>query len=420
MKFKKIAGITLATALTVSMTAAACPVYAETGDVNEDLSGSLTLWYNTYYDDELTTLIEGFNKQYPNVDVNYEIKNDADYVSIVKTAFQSGAGPDLLWTHGTKDTLMRDLAANDMLEDLSAAGVDFSFCPDDAMKICKIDDEAYCVPWLTLDTRTCYYNVDMFKENGWEVPKTISDLEKLMATIKDTTDIIPLSQAYYDWGLEFIYEPMLAANAPEFSAGLRDYSVSVTDKPARETLQKLVDWADAGYFGDNWTGVQAEDAMVLAFSSGTCAMMIAGSWVIPYIQENNPDLNFAAVTIGSDDGHAGLVGTYSTGFSVNKNSENKEAAVAFANYCASKEAQEIWIQVGNAVSGTDEIESTNEIAKEIVSTSDGTVYEAWQSVLSDHSEDAVATAIFSENLPKVFSGELTVDEYMDMIQAEME
>lgn len=394
---------------------------SESADADTDLSGDLTLWYNTYqYADELDALIAKFNEQYPNVNITYEIKNDNDYTSVVKTAFQAGTGPDLLWTHGNKDTLMPDLAANDCLMDMTDA-VDFSFCEGSAMDICTVDDGIYSIPWLTLDTRTCYYNIDLFEENGWEVPTTVSELEALCKEIKETTDIIPLSQALSAWYLEFIYEPMLAAYDPEYSAKLADYSVSVTDEPAKETLQMLVDWADAGYFGDDWTGVQTEDAMVLAFASGTCAMMITGSWDNSIIKDNNPDLNFGAVTIGNDEsGPVGLVGTYSTGFSINKDTGNPDAAISFANFCASKDAQEIWIQQSEAVSGSPDIDSTNEIAKEMVETSNGEVYEAWQSVLSAHSEDAIATTVFIDNLTKVFTHEITVDEYMDMIGAEME
>lgn len=386
-----------------------------------ELGGELTLWYNAYtYADELDSLIAAFNQQYPNVKVSYEIKNDNDYISIVKTAFQAGTGPDMLWTHGTKDTLMPDLVANGALMDLSDV-VDFSFCQGSAMDICTIDEGIYSIPWLTLDTRTCYYNKDLFEEHGWEVPSTLGELEKLCQEIKDTTDIIPLSQALSAWYLEFLYEPMLAAYDPEYSAQLADYSVSVTAEPAREALQKLVDWADAGYFGDNWTGVQTEDAMVLGFASGTSAMMITGSWDNSLIMDNNPELNFGAVNIGNDEsGAVGLIGAYSSGFSLNKNSKNPEAAIAFANFCASKEAQQIWIQQSEAVSGSPEIESTNEIAKEMVDTSNGEVYEAWQTVLSAHSKDAIATTVFSDNLTKVFTHEITVDEYMDMIAAEME
>ena len=145
---------------------------------------------------------------------------------------------------------MPDLAANDCLMDMTDA-VDFSFCEGSAMDICTVDDGIYSIPWLTLDTRTCYYNIDLFEENGWEVPTTVSELEALCKEIKETTDIIPLSQALSAWYLEFIYEPMLAAYDPEYSAKFADYSVSVTDEPAKETLQMLVDPADAGYFGDD-------------------------------------------------------------------------------------------------------------------------------------------------------------------------
>lgn len=424
MKNKKVTSILLASTLVMAAVLTTVPgniVLAAESDDAENLTGELTIWDNNpSYSEELDALIELFNEKYPNVEISYDYKDSNDYPSIVKTAFQAGAAPDFMWTHGTKDSLMRDLVANDKLMDMSDV-VDFSFCGDDALSICSIDNGIYSVPWLTLDTRTCYYNKDLFEENGWEVPTTIGELETLCQTIEDTTDIIPLSQALEPWYLEFLYEPMLAAAAPEYSKGLADYSVSVTDDTAREVLQRLVDWADAGYFGKNWTGVQSEDAMVLAFSSGKCAMMITGSWDNSIIKDNNPDLNFGAITIGNDEsGAVGLVGTYSSGYSINKDTKNPEAAIAFANFLASKEAQQIYIQGSESVSGSSEIESMNEVADEMVNSSNGEVYAAWQSVISEHSEDAIASTIFSNNLTKVFTHEMTVDEYMDEIADNMD
>ena len=55
----------------------------------------------------------------------------------------------------------------------------------------------------------------------------------------------------------------------------------------------------------------------------------------------------------------------------------------------------------------------------MVETSNGEVYEAWQSVLSAHSEDAIALQYSSTILTKRYLPmKLPVDCYMDMIGAE--
>lgn len=398
-----------------------CGSAADSASNSEDgeLAGSLTIWYNTYsYEDCLTDVIAAFKEEYPNVDVEYEIKADGDYDSLLKTAVQSGSGPDLFWTNGTATTTMPDFAKNGVIEDLTDV-VDYSFLSDDAMQLATIDGKSYSVPWMTLDTRAVFYNKDMFAENGWEIPKTFGEFEDLLKEIK-STGTTPVSLCYDSWSMLFAYEPILAGFDPEYSAGLSDYSVKATDQPARDAMQKMVDWADAGYFGDNWFGVTDSSAQILAFTTGNAAMTIAGSWDAATISQNNPGMNFGAFAIPSEDGTTGLVGTSANGFSVSSTSQNLEAAKAFAAFCATKEAQTIWVQAQGAVSASTEIEASTDIAKEISESGDGNVYRSWQNVLSSYSAEGMASTIWSESFPKVFNGEMTVDQLMDEIGAEME
>lgn len=386
---------------------------------NEEVSGSLNLWYNTYsYEAALDALIEGFSAKYPNVEVEYEIKADGDYDSLLKTAVQSGSGPDLFWTNGTATASMPDFAANNAIVDLTDS-VDYSFINEEAMNIATIDGKAYSVPWMNMDTRAVFYNKDMFEENAWEIPKTFSEFETLLGEIKKT-GTTPISLCYDSWCMLFAYEPILSGYDAEYSKGLQDYSVKATDQPARDAMQRMVDWAKEGYFGDNWFGVTDSSDQTLAFTTGNAAMTIAGSWDIENISMNNPALNFGAFEIPSEDGVTGMVGTPANGFSVNSESRNLDAAKAFADYCASQEGQTIWIQALGAVSATTEIEATNVVAQEITESSQGKTYRSWQNVLSSYSEGGEASNIWAEDFPKIFTGEMTVDELMDEIAAVME
>lgn len=159
------------------------------------VSGSITVWEHDYsFEDSLEQIIEGFQEEYPNVEVDYEIKADGDYYSLLQTAIQSGSGPDLFWTNGTATANMPDLVSNNACADLSDL-VDYSFISDSAMDLATIDDGIYSVPWMTLDTRTVFYNKDMFEENNWEMPTTFSEFEDLLADIKKE-GITPISLSH--------------------------------------------------------------------------------------------------------------------------------------------------------------------------------------------------------------------------------
>ena len=298
MKMKKWMALSCAAAMVLST----FPVSADEA-VNEDVSGSITVWEHAYsFEEALKAVIEGFKAKYPNVEVDYEIKA-SDYQQVLATALQSGEGPDLFWTNGTATDIMPGYVNNGMVEDLTDV-VDFSIITDDAMKLATIDGKQYSVPWLTMDSRACFYNKDIFAENGWEVPKTFSEFEELLAKIKEA-GITPISQCYEDWSLLFIWEPVMSAYDPEYTRGLDDYTSKADGPGASGSLQKLVDWANAGYFGDNWLGVINSDDALLGFTTGNAAMLIGGTWTISSIDQNNPDLNYGAFAIPAEDGTAG-------------------------------------------------------------------------------------------------------------------
>lgn len=382
---------------------------------SSDLSGNVTVWYHDYsMEKSLQKVIKDFNKEYPDVDVEYEIKGDGDYDSLLKNAIQSGSGPDAFYTQGTATSTMQDLVDNNVLEDLTNV-VDYSFISDDAKARGTIDGKLYSVPWMTLDTRTVFYNKDMFKENGWKVPKTFSEFESLLKKIK-ARKIVPISVAYEPWSLLFLYEPVLAAYDPSYTAGLKNVTSDPVGKPAKEAMQKLVDWAKAGYFGDNWTGVIDNSAQILAFTSGAAAMDVAGSWDASTIKENNPDLNLGAFTIPAEDGTTGLVGTAANGFSVNKDSKNLDATNAFVKFCATKQAQTDWVITSGSVSATDKIVPKDEVAKEIsAGAADGNVYRSWQNVLSTCSKDGEAATVMTNDITKTFTNDISVDDFFKEI-----
>jgi raffinose/stachyose/melibiose transport system substrate-binding protein len=383
-----------------------------------EASGSLVIWEHSYsFEDSLKQVIEGFKKAYPNVKVDYEIKADSSYYSILSTALQSGDGPDLFWTNGTPTANLADYVKNGICLDLTDK-IDYGFISPEAKLLGTIDGRLYSVPWMTLDTRTCYYNKTMFKEHGWKVPTTFSEFEKLLADI-NAAGITPISLAYDTWSLLFIYEPVMSAYQPAYTRGLADYSSKTTDQAAIDTMYKLLEWADKGYFGKNWLGVVDSSAQTLAFTTGKAALNIDGSWAASTIAQNNPDLDFGAFAIPAEDGTTGLVGTSANGFSVNAKSASMDAALAFANYCASKEGQTIWVQSQGAVSASPNIEAATEIAKEISAGGKGNIYTSWQSLFSNYSSTGNASNVWYEDFHKVFDREMTPEAFMAELKKEM-
>lgn len=378
-----------------------------------DVSGSLTIWeHDTAFESSLEAVVEGFKAKYPNVDVEYEFKSD-DYQNALTIAIQSGDAPDVFWTNGTATAYFGEFQKADALMDLTDI-VDTSELPEDGLSIGTIDGKLYSVPWSCVDTRACYYNKDLFEDNGWEVPKTFDEFEELLQKEKDA-GYIPISLSPNNaWSLLFAFEPILSAYDSDYTEGLADYSVKATDEPARGAMNKMLEWAEKGYFGDNYLGVADGNAQVLTFTSGEAVMDIDGSWDTNTFLENNPDLNLGAFQIPDNNGKTGMVGTLANGFSIYKGTKNVEAATAFLQYCATTEAQQAWVDGQGAVSGNKNVKSGSAVAEEIANCD--TMYTSWQAVLTKHAKDGEnASTLFENDITKVFTGDMTTDEFFDEI-----
>ena len=99
---------------------------------------------------------------------------------------------------------------------------------------------------------------------------------------------------------------------------------------------------------------------------------------------------------------------------------SKEAAEAFAGYCASKEGQTAWVQTIGGVSASPEIESAHPVAQEISVSGGGNIFRSWQNVLTTYAKTDTADTVWSEDILKVMSGEITVDDMMTDVAAIME
>lgn len=387
-------------------------------DAVESVEGKLVIWeHANTFEEPLLKIIDNFKEVQPAVIVEHEIKSGDNYYNLLTTSVQAGEAPDLFWTNGTATSEMTNFINQDVIYDLSDI-VDTSDLEPESLEIATVDGKLYSVPWMTFDTRACYYNKDIFTELGLEVPKTFDEFETLLATLKDNGKIPISLGGQNSWSILFFFEPLMAAMEPEYTMEIDGYKAKSGDPRVGNVLNKALEWAELGYYGEGYLGVDG-DGQSLSFTKGNAAMIVSGSWDIPSFAQNNPDLNFGAFQIPSKDGTTGMVGTYSNGFSVYKKTQSPEAAFAFVNYCASLEAQTIWVQTLEAVSGSPKIESSSPVAAEIADCQNR--YKSWQANLSKYNiEGQDASSIWNEDSTKVFSKAITVEQFLENINNAMQ
>lgn len=178
-----------------------------------------------------------------------------------------------------------------------------------ALNTTTIDGKYYGLPYNS-NCLVLYYDEDMLKEAGIEVPKTWEDLtEAALALTKDTTYGFAMSLVNNDEGT-FQYFPFL------YSSGADMYKMGSPE--AISSVQLLKDMMDAGSMSSeviNWS--QAD--VCQQFIQGNAAMMINGPWQIPLLKESVPDKKWNCAPIPMDQVLASALG--GEGFSVVKGAD---------------------------------------------------------------------------------------------------
>lgn len=388
------------------------------GTGEAEIGGSLVIWEHTdQFTEPLKAVVEGFNELYPNVDVEIEVKTSDQYYNLLQTAMQAGETPDVFWTNGLPTTHYESYIEGGYLMELTDL-VDFSLYEGTtAMNIVTLEDgSVYGTPTAETGGRAVFYNKDIFEELGLEIPTSFTEFEELLATIAET-DYTPIAFCATDpWTVLFQFEPVLNAMSVDW---VQDYetngTVDVNDERVVAAFNKMLEWADKGYYGNGYLGVDGSGA-ILAFSKGEAAMCIDGTWNISTIDENNPDLNYGAFQIPTEDGDQPMVGTNSCGYSVSADTENPDAAIAFVNYFSTADGQTRWLNKTGGIPCTSEVVTENKVANEVASFDYLT--ESYYNILgylADPEADEVATSVWEADQCKVFAGTLGVQEFVDSL-----
>jgi multiple sugar transport system substrate-binding protein len=287
----------------------------------------------------LQEIIDQWNAANPDTQVQLNLV--PDYDTKLQTALAGGSPPDIFYIDSFK------------LPDLVAAGAvapigDQLTNPDDFYPSMReaftLDGTFYCPP-KDFSTLALEYNKDLFDAAGVEYPTadwTWADLraaaEKLtnadagvygMALSPDFARLIAL--IYADGGTitnedftAMTLDSDAVKQATEFYVGL------VTDGFAAQPAD-----LDSGWAGE-------------AFGKGKAAMAMEGNWIVPFLKDQFPDVNYGVVELPA--GAAGKATmAFTVCYGVPANGKNHDAAVKVVDYLTGPEGAKAWTDLGLAM-----------------------------------------------------------------------
>ena len=312
---KKLISLLLTAVLACSMLGTAA--YAE------EASGDVTIWY--YWETEghqkaLNHIIEEFNGSQDNITVEAKYVPFADFKKQLSIGASADELPDLVILDNPDHAAY---AAMGIFADITDK-FDVSNYYEGPVNSCTLDGKLYGVPFGSNDL-VLFYNEDMLKEAGCEVPTTWDELlEVAKATTTDSVFGFAHCALQNEEGT-FNFLPWV------WSTGATSYEINSEGGIKALNFEKeLVDSGAMTKEAINWT----QGDTMHQFIAGNLAMMINGTWQIPTMREEVPDLNWNVAPIPQDKEQASGLG--GENYAVIAGG-NEDAAVKFLEFATTPE-----------------------------------------------------------------------------------
>lgn len=340
--------IGLALAVTASLTLAGCSTASTppAGDVSGDITYGI---WDPNQQPAVDSMIEAFNKEYPDVTVTTTVTPFGQYWTTLQTQASSNTLPDVFWMNMPYFKLY---ASNGQLapidDQVSAGDIDISAYPEALTAFYNYDGTQYAVP-KDVDTDAMWLNTAIFEQAGVDLPSTDWTYDDYREIAGEITTALSsqgvFGTAFYPFGQTTYYNSVFANGGSVISD---DGTSSGWDSAGSREGLKI--WADLIADGSAPTIPQLTDTSADAwFTSGKAAMFpsIAGASI--GLLANDPNMSqYVAFPLPQGEGPA-TVG-HSLSNVVSAKSANLPAAQAFQTFLASKDAQLIQSESGVALS----------------------------------------------------------------------
>ncbi|WP_374686988.1 ABC transporter substrate-binding protein [Promineifilum sp.] len=310
---------------------------AATGDVTDlQLMG----WSSSDAENaRLQEMVDTFNAANP--DLNVTLSFSPDYDTDLQTAIAGGEPPDVFYIDSFR------------LPDYVEAGAlmpvgDQMENPDDFYPSLRqaftIDDTFWCAP-KDFSTLALQYNTDLFDAAGLDYPTpdwTWDDLRTAAEALTDeSTDVyglvLPADMARW---IAFLYQAGGSMTDAEFTTMTLDSPEALE---AMEFYTNLVLDGFAAQPSDLDSGWPGE-----AFGKGTAAMSLEGNWIVPFLNDQFPDLNWGVTELPAGPGGDATM-AFTVCYGVAAAAANPEASIRLASWLTGPEGMAQWTGLGLAM-----------------------------------------------------------------------
>lgn len=299
-------------------------------------SGKVTITYLQWQQEFQTaaiSLADAYMEENP--DIKIEVITDASsYFENLKSSLAAGDVPEIFVTEGYNNMKAYEEYITDLSDEPWAGEI-----KDAATKCVTLDEKIMGMP-ITMAGEGIVYNRTMFEENGWDIPKTVSELEDLCKEI-EKAGIRPFTNQFSDdWLLgQFIsaggyaYIPEVDSFTEQLYAGEQKLSGNEQMKNSFRLLDLMLEYGQDDPMSYGWNEACSD------FGMGESAMMFEGDWVWDTVYPINPDIDCGMFALPATDNpeETKMIVDANACFHVGKGSEYPEEAKEYLRWIATSD-----------------------------------------------------------------------------------
>lgn len=287
----------------------------------------------------LQEMVDAFNAANP--DLNVTLNQVPDYDTVLQTAIAGGSPPDVFYIDSFR--LPDYVAANALMPIGDQMDDADDFYPS-LRQAFTIDGTFWCPP-KDFSTLALQYNTDLFDAAGLDYPTpdwTWSDMRAAAETLTDADAgvyglVLPADLARW---IAFLYQAGGTVTNEDFTAMTLDSqeALEATDYYVNMVLDGFA--AQPSDLESGWPGE--------AFGKGQAAMALEGNWIVPYLRDQFPDLNWGVTELPA--GPAGdATMAFTVCYGVAADAPNPEASIRLANWLTGPDGMAQWTGLGLAM-----------------------------------------------------------------------
>ena len=307
----------------------------------------LSSWVSSPSETELfKKTLADFREKQPELEFKYE-PIPGNYSEKLQLMLGTNTAPDLFFLKGMTAPSYMSFGILNPLNDWmdQTPGFDKEDFYPFALEAFQRDGVQYGLP-KDFNPYVLFYNKKLFREAGLDtIPTNWQELELIATQLtKDRNGDGKTDQ------FGFIVEPSVEMVMPFVyqNGGYfqnPDGSLGITDAPFIEALEF--------YYGLYQKGIAtiAQDQGVAwngdAFGREICAMAISGGWLMPFMKDNYPEIEYGIIPLPAGKQRATVA--FTTAYSMPKASKHQTEAWQLMNYLVSKEGMSNWTNSGIAM-----------------------------------------------------------------------